>query len=144
MVCRSLPIPPMKPFRHFLTEQSPEEILGRNLAAKRHYQSLVQTKSPDEVQTFLDTFSARTQTYQTLLQTLKQAIADHLSHTSKLNITSGTNYAKAIANATEDIRKNFPKLTKAQIVKVLNNEKYSALDMADDLIDRLYPELRQF
>lgn len=131
----------MKKFSKFISEAlNPDAILGRNLAARQHYRSL----PPEEANSFLQALAERAETYNALLKTLKAAVETHLSRGSKLNITSGSNYGLALSNAIDDIRKSFPKLTRAQIARVFANETHSTLDMADELTDKLFPQLRKW
>jgi len=125
-----------------LTEAlDPGEILGRNLAAKNRYKQLEQS-NPQAAHEFLQQFKARTHDYQTLRQLIKTMITTHLSHTSQLNITSGSNYAVAMKNVSDAVRRQYPQLTHNQIARTLNKTNTDTEDSVSSLIDLLYPDLK--
>lgn len=136
----------MKRFTQYistLTEAlDPATILGRNLAAKNRYKQLDQS-NPQAAQEFLQRFKDRSETYDKLLNSLKQAITQHLSRSPNLNITVNSQYYTALALAARDIHAQFPKLKEAQIAKAITRDKHkSTLDIADELLDKLYPDLK--
>lgn len=134
----------MKTFKQHLTESDDaNRILGRNLAAKVHYDALLKA-NPQAAAQFVAQIKERNETYEKLLKSVKDATEKHLSRTSSLNITSGNNYNVALAQAAKAVRAQFPKLTENQIVNALTRDKHtSTLDIADELLDKLFPELKK-
>lgn len=133
----------MKSFKQHITEAAdPQTVIGRNLAAKNRYNTLLKS-NPREAQAFIERLKERHETYRALLATLKQAITTHLSRSSTLNITVNSQYYTALTLAARDINTQFPKLKEAHIIKAITRDKHqSTLDITDELVDKLYPDLK--
>jgi hypothetical protein len=133
----------MKRFTQYLTEAlDPVEVLGRNLAAKARYKQLHQS-NPRTAHEFLQRYKARTEAHQKLYTLLKDLISQHLSRTSKLNITSGSNYAIAVKNVSDAVRDQFPELKHQQIARALNDLNADTETMTSMLIDVLFSDLKK-
>ncbi len=133
----------MKRFTQYLTEAlDPVEVLGRNLAAKARYKQLHQS-NPQAAHEFLQRYKARTEAHQKLYTLLKDLISQHLSRTSKLNITSGSNYAIAVKNVSDAVRDQFPELKHQQIARALNDLNADTETMTSMLIDVLFSDLKK-